>query len=194
MEDPNNRKDDQIMKVLKDLARTAIISLIIIVVLTQFFIRPFRVNGRSMEPTIANGGYGFSSIISYKLSGLSRFDVVVFCQDSRDECLIKRVIGLPGETVMYQEDKLYINGEYIEEKFFDFGYVSEQLTARNLSLFTNDFGPIEVSEGEYFVMGDNRLDSVDSRYFGSINEDEIKSKYAIVIYPFTRFNIVTDGD
>lgn len=191
--DPNNKEDDKIMAILKDTLRTVVVSVIIVVVLTQFIIRPVRVKGDSMLPTLQTNDMGFSSIINYKISGLSRFDVVVFCPEDRSDCLVKRVIGLPGETVSYQDDQLYINGNYVEEDFLDQEYIQQRLESADRTLFTANFGPIQVADGEYFVMGDNRIDSIDSRSFGTISKSEIKSKYVFLIFPLNRFDILTNG-
>ena len=109
-------------------------------------------------------------IIDYKIHGLKRFDIVVV--DEGSELIIKRVIGLPGELVEYKNNKLYINGKKVNDK-----YASKE---------TEDFS-ILVPKGEYFVLGDNRTNSLDSRVFGTFSKDKILGKTSMTLFPFNRW-------
>lgn len=109
--------------------------------------------------------------ISYRFKDIQRFDIVVI--KYKDEYLIKRIIGLPGETVYYKDNQLYINGKKVKEKF--------------KHEITKDFSEITITEGEYFVLGDNRTNSTDSRIIGSINKKNIKGKTNFTIFPLNRF-------
>ena len=128
------------------------------------------VNGASMDDTLQDGDIMVLNIISLKTSKIKRFDIVVIKEDN--ELIIKRVIGLPGEEVEYKNNVLYINGEVVEDPY---GTNS-----------TTDFKSV-VGENEYFVLGDNREVSKDSRMLGTFTIDEIKGKTKYVVYPFNRF-------
>jgi signal peptidase I len=109
------------------------------------------------------------NIVGYRFSEIKRFDIVVV--DREKEYIIKRVIGLPGETIEYKDNELYVNGNKVVEK-----YDREQ---------TEDF-TVKVPEGSYFVLGDNRINSLDSRYFGPFKRNKILGKTSLTLYPFDR--------
>ena len=134
-----------------------ILIVIVILLIKKFIISPIRVNGASMNDTLNNGD-------------IKRFDIVIV--DEGSELIIKRVIGLPGETVEYRDNNLYINGKKMNDK-----YGSNK---------TNDFS-YKVPKGEYFVLGDNRGNSMDSRVFGSFSKRKILGKTKLTVFPFSRF-------
>jgi len=111
-----------------------------------------------------------------RVRGIDRWDIVVIRVDGSN--LIKRVIGLPGETIKYYEGNLYINGEQKDDPF--------SLT------FTYDFEEIKIGANEYFVMGDNRSISQDSRspQIGNVSRSDIRGRSNIVLFPFNRFGRV----
>lgn len=168
------------------LIRDICVCFLIAYCIANFLINPIRVDGSSMYPTIEHGDVGFSNIIGYKLFDVERFDIVVVFEDSLDEYVIKRVIGLPNETVQYIDNQLYINGQSMSEEFLDEAYCSEMSMLMNDN-FTEDFGPVTLKENEYFIMGDNRPKSSDSRSFGAITKEQIKSKNTFILYPFSHF-------
>lgn len=148
-----------------------IIIIIVVILIKIFIVTPIRVNGPSMNDTLHNNDIMILNKIGYKMSGIKRFDIVVLKYNG--EYLIKRVVGLPGDKVKYQDNQLYINGKKVEENF-------NHAT-------TGDVLEIEVPEGEYFVLGDNRVDSTDSRKIGMIPFKDIKGTTSLTIYPFSRF-------
>ena len=151
-----------------------IIVIVIVLLVKQFIITPIRVNQNSMNNTLFNKDIMILDKISYRFKQIDRFDIVVIKKNK--EYLIKRVIGLPNETVEYKNNKLYINGEIIEENF--------------LHMETDDYNLEEkIPNDYYFVVGDNRPDSLDSRIIGLIKKDEIIGKAKLVIYPFNHFGI-----
>ena len=149
-------------------------ALIIVIILVNFVLMPCVVNGTSMFPTYKQGDFGYSFIIS-KTLGINRFDTVVIKvnNDNNEKLLVKRVIGMPNETIEYKDNKLYINGEYIEESF---------LKDTNTQDFKEKLG-----DNEYFCMGDNRSVSRDSRFYGAFNIKQIRSTHLLIIYPFSDF-------
>ncbi len=163
---------------------TVVVALVISIVLYIFIMTPHEVLGNSMYPTYKNGEYLMANKVTYRFKEPQRGDVIIF-KYSNTQDFIKRIIGLPGDTVMLKDGQLYINGHILDE--------SEYL---DNSMYTNggDFlkegESKEIPEGEYFVCGDNRTHSSDSRTFGSISKEDIKGKAWIVYFPFTQFRIV----
>ena len=150
-----------------------LIILTAIIITRIFFFSPIRVNGTSMYPTLQDKEFMILNKISLK-QGINRFDIVVVQENNK--YIIKRVIGLPGESVMYKDSKLYINGKVIED---------------NYSKTTiNDFDNVVLGENEYFVMWDNRAVSSDSRIIGPVNIKNIKGKTNLIIFPFNKMGTV----
>ena len=150
-----------------------LIILTAIIITRIFFFSPIRVNGTSMHPTLQDKEVMILNKISLK-QGINRFDIVVVQENNK--YIIKRVIGLPGESVMYKDNKLYINGKVIEDNYS--------------KTTTNDFDNVVLGENEYFVMGDNRAVSSDSRIIGPVNIKNIKGKTNLIIFPFNKMGTV----
>ena len=149
-----------------------ILIIVVILLIRTYIVTPIRVNGTSMYPTLKQNEIMILNKIGLK-SGIDRFDIVVVKTDNNR--IIKRVIGLPGESVMYEDGKLYINGKYIEDSY-------------SLSS-TKDFDNIVLKEDEYFVLGDNREVSKDSRMIGPVKKEQILGKTRLVIFPFTKIRM-----
>ena len=111
-----------------------------------------------------------------KLGHINRFDIVVLKIDGREDNLIKRIIGLPGETVEIKDNDIYINDKKLEDKY---GYG-----------VTYNIDKVTLKKDEYFILGDNRKISLDSRVFGTIHKDEIKGTTDFIMYPFKSFGKV----
>ena len=154
---------------IKDLLPYFIVILVVIFI-KIFVFSPIRVNGASMNPTLNDKDIMILDEISYRFSEIERFNIVVVKEEN--EYLIKRIIGLPGEKIEYKDNKLYIDGKYVKE---DFKHME-----------TMDFSTT-LGEDEYFIMGDNRTNSTDSRIFGPISRDEIIGKTSLTILPISRF-------
>ena len=157
-------------EILKELLQTFLTSVIIVIVLINFILIPVRVEGSSMYPLLKEGDAGISFIIS-RYFGVERFDVVVLRSERLSYPIVKRLIGLPGETISFRDNVLYVNGEEIPQDF-----LSEEVD-------TADY-EIVLGEDEYFVMGDNRGISRDSRYYGPFSGKEIVSRFILVLWPF----------
>lgn len=183
-----------------------IIIIFFVVIIRMFIATPVAVNGTSMAPTLQNKDI----MLLYKLTkhtrGIRRFDIVVINTNSGK--LIKRVIGLPGDKITYKIEKnesdeevgvLYVNSSVVKEEFLDESVTKEtcfcnkenhKLALEEGACFNSLFDlcekEITVNEGEYFVMGDNRGNSMDSRKIGSVSEDDIMGTTEIILLPFTR--------
>lgn len=153
-----------------------IVILIVVILLKAFVFTTIRVNGNSMYPTLKNKDLMILDKISYRFKDIKRNDIVVV--KTNNDKLIKRVIGLPGEKIKYQNNKLYIN----EKEFKD---IVDWTVTNDFDI--KDFGVSKIPDGYYFVMGDNRTDSVDSRMLGLISKEDIMGHATFTIYPFSRF-------
>ncbi len=168
---------------LIDFGKTLLFSLAAVFLMTTFIAKPVKVNGDSMYPQVKHNQVGFSMV--FNKADIERFDVVVVYIEETDKYLVKRVIGLPHETIRYTDSKLYVNDELVEESFLDEDYVASQ--SQNLG-FTNDL-EIHLKEDEYFLLGDNRPYSRDSRYYGPFMKDEIVSRGLFVLFPFNEIGV-----
>lgn len=149
-------------------------AMLCVYIFTHGFLKPIYVKGCSMTPTLKEGTLAVSNVFTRHITKLERFDIVLLQYE--DELLIKRLIALPKETISYHNDQLYINNVPIAEDFLDKSYIEKQKRLWNVSVFTQDIPTYTLSENEYYVVGDNRLHSYDSRDFGSIQQEDILSK------------------
>ena len=168
---------DFVKSLIKDIIVAAILAAVVI-----SFVRPTIVKQTSMQDTLNPNDY----IIMYRraYSGdkePKRGDIVIFKSELQDEngknkLLIKRVIGLPGDKITINDGKVYINDKEYDESYLKDGYTTGSV---------NNF---RVPKGEYFVMGDNRVVSIDSRYseVGCIKKDAIKGRAVLRLFPFTK--------
>lgn len=177
------KKSTKIIKEIIDLFKSAVISIILVVLLTQFVIKPIQIDGQSMQPTLLDEQRGFSNILAHTLSDIKRFEIVIIYDDVDDDYYVKRVIGLENEVIEVKDDVLYIDGEAVDQPFLDIDYVN-QVTNNHSSAFTNNFGPVKIRDGYVFVMGDNRVNSTDSRVRGPYPMDNIMSKHIYILFPF----------
>lgn len=159
------------------------IGIIIFAFIRTFFFSNYIVEGESMMPTLEDGNKLVVNKIGYQIGDLNRFDVIVF-HANQDEDFVKRIIGLPGDEIEYQQDHLYVNGKKMEEPFLEI-YREQTLGGR----LTGDFtlkeitGKKVVPQGKLFVLGDNRLGSWDSRHFGFISVDQVVGKVDLRYWP-----------
>ena len=160
---------DKAKSILKEYVPYVLV-IVLVILFKMNIMTPVRVNGDSMFDTLKDGDIMLLNIIDYKLHGADRFDIVV--ADEGTEYLIKRVIGLPGEVIEYKNNQLYVNGKKVKDNFgteetYDFTY--------------------KVPKDSYFLMGDNRTNSVDSRRLGAFKKNEVKGTTKFTIFPFKRF-------
>ena len=168
-----NDMKDKVKKILKEIIPYIIILIVVILIRTYFF-TPVIVSGESMKPTLDGG----ELMILNKRASIDRFDIVVakVNKQGKKEELIKRVIALPGETISCEDGVIYVNGKKQEDEY-----------AKGL---TEDFSRIELGEDEYFLMGDNRQNSADSRLFGPFSKKNIKGQTRVVILPIKKIGKV----
>lgn len=171
-----------------DLVETLVIAGAIFVVIYAFLFRPFQVNGQSMFPNYHNGEYILTNLFILHFESLQRGDVIVFkAPPNQEKDFIKRIIGLPGDSVKIQDGSVYINSAQLDES----GYLPQ-----NARTFGGTFLPegqeVVVPENNFFVLGDNRNFSSDSREWGFVSRDKVIGKSYIVYWPLNQFRTVPD--
>lgn len=177
-----------------------VVSAIVILLFVNFVAHPVRVDGRSMYPTLKNGEFGFTNVGGVLLNGVERGDIVVVTmeEDGQKTHWVKRVVGLPGDTVTCVNDVVYINGKVLDEtKYIDpdyrqslvdkFGYFNKVPNADNTNV--EDFEEVKLKDDEYYVMGDNRPYSKDSRYVGPVKKSQIFAKKMLVLLPISDIGV-----
>jgi signal peptidase I len=167
-----------------ELAKIALIALVIVLPIRYFLFQPFIVKGESMAPNFENGDYLIVDEISYRFSGPQRGDVVVFnYPKDKTQRFIKRVIGLPGETMQVEDGNInIINGQELFQ--LNENYLPEDLkTYGDITL--------SLSADEYFVLGDNRDHSFDSRAWGVVPKKDIIGKAFLRIFPITSLSSIS---
>ena len=173
----NSKKGNPFLRFIKEIYPYVIIVVVVLFVKT-YVIAPIQVNGISMDSTLKDGDIMLLNKLQYKRYGVKRGDIVVI--KNRGSHIIKRIIGLPGDNIKVEDNILYINGKEYKEDYLDKGTVTNDFSLEEL------FDTDKVPEGTYFVMGDNRDDSLDSRILGFIDEDDIEGIASITIFPFDR--------
>lgn len=146
-----------------------ILIVLVVVLIRTFLITPIKVIGPSMENTLKSGDV----MILNKIAKIDRYDIVVIDSPKANEILIKRVIGMPGEIIKIEDNVIYINGKRLGETY-----------GKNA---TSDYPETKIGYDEYFVLGDNRAVSADSRLFGPFNVKDIKGTTRLTIFPFNHF-------
>ncbi|EST10383.1 signal peptidase I [Sporolactobacillus laevolacticus] len=167
------------------------IAILIALLVRNFIFSNYIVRGESMMPTLQDGNRLIVNKIGYEIGNPHRFDIIVFHATKTDD-YVKRVIGLPGDTISYNNDQLYVNGKAVAEPYLqqykDALPKGQQLTD-NFSLQSKT-GKLRVPKGELWVMGDNRQNSEDSRYFGFIQEKSVVGKVAVRYWPFDKWAVL----
>ncbi|MBZ5662042.1 MAG: signal peptidase I [Acidobacteriia bacterium] len=165
---------------LRSWGRDLVIALSLAVVIIIFFYQPVKVEGTSMTPLISDQERIFINKFVYRFEPIARGDVVVFWYPlDRSKSFIKRVVGLPGDTVEIREGQVFVNGKYLPEP-----YVPPE------SADMNNFSPTRIPKGEYFVMGDHRISSNDSRIFGPVPRNFIYGKAVFAYWPVDHFGSI----
>ena len=166
---------------LRSWARDLIIALGLAVIIIVFFYQPVKVEGTSMAPLLSDQERIFINKFVYHFEPVGRGDVVVFWYPlDRTKSFIKRVVGFPGDMVEIRNGQVYING-----RAFDEPYVPSQFVD------TAAYGPVRVPSDEYFVMGDHRISSNDSRIFGAVPAGFIYGKAVFAYWPWNHFGSIS---
>ena len=186
-ENPALTSGQKIWAVVRELGETIIFSLAIILIIYIFLFQPNEVDGPSMHPTLINEQYILTNKIVYRFSQPKRGDIVIFhapkvaCSAGMGNCTyIKRIIGVPGDTVSIEEGKFVVNGEVLAEDYLPANTLTQSHSYINGQTIT-------LKGDEFFVVGDNRAESSDSRIWGPITRDAIIGKAFFSYRPLSRF-------
>ena len=189
------RSNLDIVYTILDFARLILITVVAAMVILVFVARKEEVRGTSMYPTLVEGESVIINMAANYVGEIKRFDVVVAREDRSDDLWVKRVIGLPGETISYREDVLYVDGKAMEEPFLDKKYVEQVKKSANKLYFTQDYISKKLGKNEYLLVGDNRNESLDSRNdaVGPFQREQIIARGVFVYQPFSKARYVGNG-
>jgi len=170
-----------------ELVKVVVISLVIIIPIRYFLIQPFYVKGASMEPNFHDQEYLIIDEISYRFEQPKRGDIIVFrYPKDPQQYFIKRIIGLPGEKVILKDGQVYV----YNQQFPDGAALEEKYLAADVKTYSNNgIDSITLGQDEYFVLGDNRNSSRDSRSFGPVNKSFIIGRVALRGWPVNRLTV-----
>lgn len=157
------------MKAVKEWVVTIVVALVAAVFLKTFLVAPFLINGASMEPTFQTRDFVLAEKISHRFHTAYAYEDVVIVPITEDKKLIKRVVGVEGDTIEIKDGALIRNGEKVEET-----YIKEKMV--------NDMLPVTLKKEEVFVLGDNRNNSSDSRVYGAFHQDDIEGKVILELF------------
>jgi signal peptidase I len=165
-----------------------LIAVLVAFLLRTFVIQTFYIPSASMTPTLQVGDRIVVNKLSYHLHSVHRGDIIVFKRPPNENCagppvpdLVKRVIGLPGETISDRHGTVYINGKALDQSW---------LPKHTLTTYTAPFAPVKIAANHYFVMGDDRVDSCDSRDWGTVPRSYVVGKVDLRIWPLSRIAIL----
>jgi signal peptidase I len=165
------------------------IGIVVFAFIRMFFFSNYVVEGQSMMPTLQDGNKVVVNKLGFQASDLHRFDVIIFHANKKED-YVKRIIGMPGDQIVYKNDQLFVNGKKVAEPFLN------KYKKKNPGMkFTNDFtlqeltGKKTVPKGELFVLGDNRPSSWDSRFFGFVSVKQVVGKVDLRYWPLNEVNM-----
>lgn len=179
----------KVYSILIDLVETLVIAAAIFVVIYAFLFRPFQVNGQSMFPNYHDGEYILTNLIGLKFGTPNRGEVIVFQSPiDKEKDFIKRIIGLPGDKVMLKGGSIFVNDIKIDES----SYLPEDFQTYG-GAFLSEGNSVTVPAKSFFVLGDNRNFSSDSREWGFVTQEKIIGKSFFVYWPIDRMRLVQQG-
>lgn len=177
-----NPKLANALSFLWEVIKVVAISLAIVLPIRYFLVQPFYVKGSSMEPNFHDYQYLIIDELTYRFNEPQRGQVVVMRDPSdNSKYFIKRIVGLPGDTILIQDGDVYLNGSVFDE--------SAYLDASVETFANSGNAEIQLGDDDYFVMGDNRPASYDSRRFGAVKKHEFVGRVWVRAWPFTKFAI-----
>lgn len=186
-----SRRGNEAFKAVRDWVIVLVVALLVALGIRTFVLQQFYISGPSMETTLFQPNRVLVNKLSYRFGDIDRGDVVVFDRVTSNgrsvqhDDLIKRVVGLPGETVAIRSCNVFIDDKMLEESYLPKRDLEQaDLVARCRQ---PEMAPVEVPEGQVFVLGDNRPQSMDSRVFGPVDKKSIVGRAFVVIWPISRW-------
>lgn len=180
------KKNTSVVKFIIEAVIYVALLIMCVSVVPRYVLQRTKVSGTSMESTLHNKDNLLVEKVSYHFTDPDRFDIIVFYpfgkEEDPDDYYVKRVIGLPGETIQIKGADIYINGEILKENYGK-DPISDSGIAKQ---------PIKLADDEFFVLGDNREVSSDSREFGPVKRKNISGHVIMRIYPFKEFGLLTN--
>jgi signal peptidase I len=178
-----------------ELGSVVVVAVVIAVLLRTFVIATYSIPSGSMEPTLQIGDRIVVDKLSYDLHGVDRGNIIVFTTPPNEDCagppvadLVKRVVGLPGETISLSGGNVYINGKLLDQSWLPASEQGKTYPGTSGAPYALHH-PFRIPGGEVYVMGDNRMLSCDSRYWGPIEESTIVGKVDLKIWPLSDFTL-----
>lgn len=159
-----------------DIIEAVVLALAVFVIIWLFFAQAHQVKGSSMHPSLENGDYILTDKFSYRLRDPERGEIVVFHSPRKRDDYIKRIIALPGEQVEIKNNTIYIDGVLLKED-----YLPDDFVSKGQGAYTGE---------NFFVMGDNRNHSSDSRDFGPVAKEEFVGRAILRYWPLTKFGLI----
>ncbi|NTW04724.1 MAG: signal peptidase I [Peptococcaceae bacterium] len=178
----SEKKEEKKTSIYRDILESIVIAVLLALIVRAFLFQPFYIPSGSMEPTLQINDEILVNKFGYRVWDLERGDIVVFKypgDPSKD--YVKRLIGLPGEKFELKNNKLYIDGQEISESYLP------------KDMRFNDFGPETVPEKAYLMLGDNRNNSEDSRYWGFLPQENVIGKAMFIFWPLDHMKILRSG-
>lgn len=176
-----------VINFIMDILETIVFVGSLFIVIYLFVAQPNQVKGASMDPTFGSGDYIFTSKITYKMRSFHRGDVVVFKSPHNPDIeYIKRVIGIPGDSVMIKDSEVYVNGRQLKED-----YIADKTNLWEGG-YSKNGEATKVEEGMLFVMGDNRPRSSDSREFGPITQESVIGQVFYRYFPPSKAGVIAN--
>lgn len=168
-----------------DILEVLVSSFAIFLFIYLLVMQPHKIKGASMEPNFHDGEYLITDKLTYRFKEPQRGDVIVFeAPEAAGEEYIKRIVGLPGETISVHDGSFYINGEKLDEP-----YLPDSIFTKGVLFLKNDEERL-IPQGNYFVAGDNRGSSSDSRYWGPITKDKITGRAFFIYWPMSEIGLI----